>query len=108
MTVIGIIIIPADARAIAPVVRFAKFDSWGSADEDFWDPACEIATNPVEARKSECAQRCLRALSVEKYSAEPTPVRMTDGSVPRQSCLRVFGLVLISRKVGTSEVEPDC
>ena len=114
--VIGIMVKPADARAIAPVPRFARFERRGSDDDDddevVWEtlPGPPLpATNAEEGmRMLDLATCCLSALRVEKYNAEPKPVRMTDGSVPRHSCLRVCGPLTISRKVCTSDAEPDC
>jgi hypothetical protein len=65
ITVIGISTKPADVRAIAPVVRFAKFDSFGSADEV---EGCtfEPSTTPMFRSRVERATCCRRALRLVK------------------------------------------
>lgn len=57
---------PADARATAPVLRFARFESRGNVEDEFLEPPRELATKPVEARRFDRATCCLRAFSVEK------------------------------------------
>lgn len=114
MTVIGIMMNPADARAVAPVLRLAMLESRGNdeeeeeEEEEWFGPPFGTVTNPVEARMLERATCCLSAFRVEKYKADPKPVRMTDGRVPRHNCLKEWGLCDISWIVWRSEAEPDC
>ena len=58
---------PADARAIAPVVRFARFDSCGSEDDE-GDRAVfgNVETMPADARKLGWETCWRRAFNVEK------------------------------------------
>lgn len=99
---------PTEDRAAAPVAMFARFESRGSDDEVFGEILPGLATNADAVRTLELATCCRRALRVEKYSAEPKPVRNIDGRVPRHSCLRVFGPLIISRKAFERDAEPDC
>lgn len=76
----GIMMKPAEARAMAPVVRFARLESWGKDDEDEEDVVVvmvvvldwrtpllgEEDTTPVEASRLERATCCLRAFKLEK------------------------------------------
>ncbi len=69
MIVIGIMTSPTDARAAAPVARFARFESRGNEDEegDFRRLSEEgTYRSPCEARILEPATRCRSALRVEK------------------------------------------
>src|SRR5579862_9427074 len=114
----GIMMNPTEARAIAPVVRFAIFDSLGNAEEYFAAAsppltavgvvtAC-VVTSPLDDNKFDWATYCLNPLRLEKYKADPTPVRSVDGNVPRHNCLNGFGPLAISRTVPVREFERDC
>ena len=87
---------PAETRAKAPVVRLARFESLGREDEEYLSFDPEETTRPVDARILELATCWRRALSAEKYNADPKPVRMTEGNVPRHRCLMVLGPLTIS------------
>jgi len=99
---------PADALAIAPVVRFAILLNLGSEDEEKSEGPFVASTNSEEVRRLDLATCCRSVLRLEKYRAEPTPVRITDGTVPRHSFFREFGPANISRNVKRREVEWDC
>jgi hypothetical protein len=64
MIVIGIKMNPAPARATAPVVRFARFDSLGRAEEWLGRPFLSVA--PRVRRRFERATFCLKAFKVVK------------------------------------------
>lgn len=64
MTVIGIKMNPAPALAIAPVVRFARFDSLGSAEE--WLGRAFLSIAPIVRRRFERATFCRRAFKLVK------------------------------------------
>src|SRR6266536_5559572 len=98
MTVTGIIINPAMVLATAPVTRFAVLDSFGRAEEPW------LAVVPPEL----AATPCLRAFKLEKYSAEPKPVRRADGMVPRQRPRNGCGEERIALSVGRREWCRDC
>lgn len=103
-TVTGDMIKPAEALASAPVARFAMFDSFGSEELDF----ATGASPAVATVKAVLAAYCLILLSMPKYSAEPAPVRMTDGVVPRHSDWIGFGPLRIFFKATVRELAPDC
>ena len=105
ITVIGININPAPALAMAPVVRFARFESLGRAEE--WLGRLLLVA-PRERRRFECATFCRKAFSVVKYIADPNPVRRAEGSVPRQKEKMEFEDFEISRIEASSELCPDC
>lgn len=107
MTVIGINTNPAEVLAIAPVVRFARFDSFGSAEDDD-GTAVAPSTTPMLLSRFERATFCRSALRLVKYSADPKPVRSADGAVPRQKPRMALGPDRISRKEARREAEPDC
>lgn len=107
ITVIGINTKPADVLAIAPVVRFAKFDNFGSAD-DVDGSTLVPSTTPIFRSRVERATCCLSALRLVKYRADPKPVRRADGAVPRQKPQMAFGPAKISRNEALRELEPDC
>ena len=65
MTVMGVMMKPAQTRAMAPVVRFAMLESLGSEDE-YLASLCEAATSPLDVRMLERATCCRRAFRVEK------------------------------------------
>lgn len=108
MTVIGIMTKPTDARAIAPVVRLARLDSRGRLEDEDCALTFAASTMPADVRRLDLAMFWRKALRVEKYRAVPTPVRMTEGRVPRQSCFKALGPASISLKVVTREVDRDC
>ena len=70
--VMGIMMRPADARAMAPVVRFARFESCGSEDDDDAGRAQAVGfvvcdeTAPVERSRLDWKTCWRRALRVEK------------------------------------------
>jgi hypothetical protein len=64
MIVIGIRINPAPALAMAPVVRFARFESLGRAEEWLGRPFLSVA--PRVRRRFERATFCRNAFSVVK------------------------------------------
>jgi len=97
---------PAPALAIAPVVRFARFESLGREDEWLGMPFLSVA--PSERRRFERATFCRKAFNVVKYIAEPNPVRRADGRVPRQKERMEFEDFEISRIDASSEPCPDC
>src|ERR1700678_466648 len=97
---------PAPALAMAPVVRFARFESLGREDEWLGMPFLSVAAS--ERRRFERAAFCRKAFSVVKYIAEPNPVRRADGSVPRQKERMEFEDFDISRIDASSEPCPDC
>lgn len=76
MTVMGIIMKPTDALAVAPLAKLAVADSCGSLEEEF------VCTVSALFR----ANLCRIEFKVVKYRAEPILVRIHDGSVPRHSC----------------------
>ncbi len=92
---------------MAPVARLAMFDSRGSEEDESIPGVWRVA--PDKAIMLKLATRCRRALRVEKYRADPKPVRITDGSVPRHSCVSaLFGPLTMSPKVCIRDMEPDC
>lgn len=97
---------PAEALAMAPVVRLARLDSFGSDEEWLGSPFLSAA--PSDLRRLECATFWRKAFNPVKYMADPKPVRRADGNVPRQKDLIEFGLLDISRIVASRELWPDC
>lgn len=93
---------------MAPVAMFAKLDNLGKFEDEYCALPADNCTTPVDIRTFDFAMYWRSALREEKYSAEPTPVRMTDGSVPRQSCFKESGPARIWRSVMPREVERDC
>ena len=55
MTVIGIITNPAEALAIAPVVKFATFVSLGKLEDEYCALTVDICNVPVDVRRLEFA-----------------------------------------------------
>ena len=106
MTVMGIMTKPMEARATAPVPRFARLDSTGREDEWWVVPAGE--TKPVDVRIVDRETYCRSALRLEKYKADPIPVRKVEGRVPRQNCFKGCGPREISRMTVRKELDPDC
>lgn len=94
---------PAHVRAAAPVARFAVLLSFGSEDE--CSPVIIAASARPAARR---AARRRRALSDEKYIAEPHPVRSVEGSVPRQNCRMGLGPLAMERIVPRRVEVRDC
>jgi len=62
----GIIMNPADALAIAPVVRFAILLNLGSEEEEYLVFFFPASTKPVEYRTLDLATCCRSALRLEK------------------------------------------
>lgn len=54
------------------------------------------------------ATACRNALSEVKYKAEPKPVRIAEGVVPRHRFAIGFGEASIERRMGKSEDDRDC
>lgn len=102
----GIKIIPAEALAIAPVVRFARLDNFGS-DEEYVGPE-PFPPTTTGRRRSELATCCRRAFKPVKYNAEPNPVRRVEGAVPRQNDRIPLGEFESSRMTTSKDVWPDC
>ena len=95
---------PAEALAIAPVVKFARFDSFGREDDVGSFP---FSTTPIVCRRFDRATCWRKALRLVKYIADPNPVRRAEGSVPRQKAVIEFDFE-ISRIVASTELCPDC
>ena len=66
MTVIGIITNPAEALAIAPVVRLAMLDNLGKLEEEYWALSTDACSMPVEVRRLDFATCWRSALREEK------------------------------------------
>ena len=66
MTVIGIIINPAEALAIAPVVRLAILDNLGKLEDEYCALPTEACTTHVEVRRFDLATCWRSALREEK------------------------------------------
>lgn len=79
-TVIGIMMKPAHVRANAPVARFAVLLSFGS-ELECSAPLAAALLLPAAARLA----LCRNALRLEKYMADPKPVRRVLGNVPLQN-----------------------
>src|SRR5690242_1407415 len=94
---------PAHVRATAPVAKFAVLLSFGREDE--WSPVM-IAASARPAASSAARRR--RALSDEKYIADPHPVRSVEGSVPRQNWRIGFGPLAMERIVPRRVLDRDC
>lgn len=97
---------PAEALAMAPVVRFARFESLGREEE--WVGTAVLSAAPMVSRRFERATFCRKALRPVKYIAEPKPVRRAEGRVPRQNEERPPGDWAIERIVLRREAWPDC
>jgi hypothetical protein len=94
---------PAHVRAKAPVARFAVLLSFGSELE--CSPPFIIASPlPAAARLA----LCRNALRLEKYIADPKPVRNVLGNVPLQNWRMGFGPLAIDRIVPSNVLECDC
>lgn len=91
---------------MAPVVRFARFESLGSEEE--WVGFLCVSLAPMEARRFERATFWRRAFRAVKYMAEPKPVRRAEERVPRQKERIEVEELEISRMVVSSELCPDC
>lgn len=105
MTVIGIKINPAVVLAMAPVVRFARLESFGREDE--YDGAW-IFSMAMGRRRLERATCWRNAFKPVKYMAEPNPVRRVEGAAPRQNDRIGLGEFEISRMAASKDVLPDC
>ena len=79
-TVIGIMMKPAHVRAKAPVARFAVLLSFGR-ELECSAPLAAASPLPAATRLA----LCRNALRLEKYMADPNPVRKVLGSVPLQN-----------------------
>lgn len=118
MTVTGIMRKPAQVRATAPVRRLPVFDSFGREEEWLPLPAFPPLPPPslllvipfvlLPASKLACATFWRKALSEEKYIAEPQPVRRALGSVPLQNCRIGCGPLAIAFTVASKVVECAC
>lgn len=97
---------PADVLAMAPVVRFARFDSFGKADECVG--TLPLSKTPIDLRRFERITFWRRAFKLVKYIADPKPVRRAEGAVPRQKDRIELEDFDISRKVSRRDLEPDC
>jgi hypothetical protein len=75
---------PAAVRAKAPERRFAEAERRGRAE-------VEVEVEELVVAAPVCAIPLLKASKLVKYRALPNPVRITEGSVPRQSCSRPRG-----------------
>lgn len=110
---------------MAPVARFAVLERRGREEEEEDDddedgdrmfcgapplPLDMVGAGTVLAGASRLllATFSRSAFSVVKYSADPRPVRMTLGSVPRHRCWMAFGPAVMERRVSRREVERDC
>ncbi len=62
----GIMINPADALAMAPVVRFAMLLNLGKEEEEYSGFPIVALTRPVDARRLDLAICCRSALRLEK------------------------------------------
>lgn len=98
----GIMTKPAHVRATAPVAMLAVLLSLGSELE--WSPLKTASLRPAARRLA----RRRRAFSVEKYIAEPHPVRSVLGNVPRQNCRIGFGPFAMDWIVAKSVFDLDC
>lgn len=94
---------PAATRAAAPVARFATFPILGKTE----DPL-EALVSPASGMAGILETYCLIWLSIPKYSADPKPVLMTDGVVPRHSWRIGLGPLRTSRRACRSEDVFDC
>ena len=103
MIVTGIIANPTAARVSAPVSKFSTGERTGRL--------LLVLLAAVAGRDDEGRDSALRTeLRQEKYSADPTPVRTAEGSVPRQKARTGDGECEIVRIVCTSvavAVVPD-
>jgi hypothetical protein len=91
---------------MAPVVRFARFDNLGKAEECVG--VLPRSTTLSDRKRFECVTFCRNAFKLVKYNAEPRPVRRAEGTVPRQKERIECGASEISRIVESKEMEPDC
>ena len=57
---------PAEALAIAPVVKLAMFDNLGKLEEEYWALSTDACTIPVDVRRLDCATCWRSALREEK------------------------------------------
>jgi hypothetical protein len=94
---------PAHVRAKAPVARFAVLLSFGN-ELECSAPFITASPLPAAARLALCRS----ALRLEKYIADPKPVRSVLGNVPLQNWRMGFGPLAIDRMVASSVFECDC
>lgn len=87
-------------------MRFARFDSFGSAEE--WLGRPFVSRAPIDRRRFERATFWRRAFRLVKYIADPNPVRSAEGNVPRQKDVIEFEDFEISRIEASREPLPDC
>lgn len=66
MTVIGIMIKPAEALAIAPVVIFAMLDNLGNLEDEYCAVPIDACAKPADVRMLDFATCWRNALSDEK------------------------------------------
>jgi hypothetical protein len=85
---------PAHVRAKAPVAKFAVLLSFGN-ELECSAPLTTASLLPAAARLA------LRRseFNVEKYNADPNPVRSVLGNVPLQNCRMGLGPLAIDRIV---------
>ena len=69
------------------------FESLGRAEEE---GIVERGRSVFEDRREIGAKCCRKALRLVKYKAEPKPVLIIDGRVPRHSCRIALGPAVIS------------
>lgn len=94
---------PAKTRAVAPVMRFCTFDSFGRTELLF-----EIVAPFARGLAEVFATIWRRELSDVKYRADPKPVRRAEGTVPRQRLAMGWGPERMDRRTATSDEERDC
>lgn len=99
----GIMTKPAHVRAKAPVAKFAVLLSFGS-ELECSPPLMAASLLPAAIRLA------LRrsAFKLEKYIADPNPVRNVLGKVPLQNWRMGLGPFAIDRIVLRSVLERDC
>ena len=66
MTVIGIIMKPAEALAIAPVVMFAMLDNLGKLEDEYCALPADACTTSAEVRRLDLATCWRNAFKEEK------------------------------------------
>lgn len=109
MTVTGIITNPAHTLATAPAARFCVLESFGSTELlRFVVPSLMLDVVLPDFFASPFATACRNQLRVVKYRAEPKPVRIAEGVVPRQRLGTGCGEANIERMTGKSEDDRDC
>ena len=105
---------PAEARARAPVRRFAVLESLGSEDEVvlravFVPSLFDVLVVAVRGSVGLFVATQTRMLFRQpKYRALPAPVRITLGTVPRHNDWIGFGPLRISRRARVRDEVWDC